>query len=97
METYFQPHGKLSRGAYIKQLIKLAVQGFLVALFFTILAPIPRAVMLTATLVVYTYAAAMATVKRLHDIGRPGSHYFLLLIPFYNLYLQCCLLFKKGV
>ncbi|MFN7916990.1 MAG: DUF805 domain-containing protein [Vicinamibacterales bacterium] len=39
---------------------------------------------------------AFQAVKRLHDIGRPGSHYWLLLIPFYNIYLGCLLLFKRG-
>ena len=36
------------------------------------------------------------TVQRLHDIDRPGIHFFLLLIPFYNIYLGLVLLFKKG-
>lgn len=36
------------------------------------------------------------TIKRLHDIERAGTHYFLLLIPLYNIYLQLLLLFKKG-
>jgi uncharacterized membrane protein YhaH (DUF805 family) len=39
---------------------------------------------------------AIQTVKRLHDLDRPGSHYWLLLIPFYNIYLTLVLLFKKG-
>lgn len=36
------------------------------------------------------------TVQRLHDIDRPGFHYWFLFIPFYNLYLILLLLFKKG-
>src|SRR5438128_188550 len=32
-------------------------------------------------------------VKRLHDLGRPGTHYWLLFVPFYNLYLACLILF----
>jgi|AntAceMinimDraft_16_1070373.scaffolds.fasta_scaffold08091_6 uncharacterized membrane protein YhaH (DUF805 family) len=36
-------------------------------------------------------------VKRLHDIGRPGSHYWLLLVPLYSIYLGLALLFKKGM
>ena len=39
---------------------------------------------------------AFQTVKRLHDLDRPGSHYWLLLIPFYNIYLTLVLHFKKG-
>jgi uncharacterized membrane protein YhaH (DUF805 family) len=42
-------------------------------------------------------AVAFASVKRLHDIGRPGEHYWLLVfIPFYSWYLFFVLLFKKG-
>lgn len=36
------------------------------------------------------------TVRRLHDLDRNGSQYFLLSIPFYNIYLGCVLLFKRG-
>jgi uncharacterized membrane protein YhaH (DUF805 family) len=39
---------------------------------------------------------AFQAVKRLHDLGRPGSHYWLFLIPFYGIYLCFVLLFKKG-
>jgi uncharacterized membrane protein YhaH (DUF805 family) len=39
---------------------------------------------------------ALQVVKRLHDIGRPGSHYWLLFIPLYNIYLGLVLLFQKG-
>jgi uncharacterized membrane protein YhaH (DUF805 family) len=39
---------------------------------------------------------AFQIVKRLHDLGRPGSHYWLLFIPFYNIYLGLVILLKKG-
>jgi len=40
--------------------------------------------------------AAFQAVKRLHDMDRPGTHYWLLLIPIYNIYFGLVLLFKKG-
>lgn len=43
-----------------------------------------------------TIIYAFQTVKRLHDLDRPGSHYWLLLIPFYNIYLTVVLHLKKG-
>ena len=43
-----------------------------------------------------TVIIAFQYVKRLHDLDRPGSHYWLFLIPFYNIYLGLVLLFKKG-
>jgi uncharacterized membrane protein YhaH (DUF805 family) len=39
---------------------------------------------------------AFPVVKRLHDLDRPGTHYWPLLIPFYNIYLMLVLFFKKG-
>src|SRR5262245_55857022 len=40
-----------------------------------------------------TVVIAFQAVKRLHDLGRPGTHYWLLLIPLYNIYLGLVLLF----
>lgn len=42
------------------------------------------------------WAAICITIKRLHDLDRPGWHGLLFLIPLYNLYLSCVLLFVKG-
>ncbi len=41
-------------------------------------------------------AAVAVTVKRLHDLDRPGWHWFLLAIPLYNLYLGFKLIFAPG-
>ena len=40
---------------------------------------------------------AFPAVKRFHDLDRPGTHYWLLLIPFYNIYISLVLLFKMGI
>ena len=41
--------------------------------------------------------AAFQTVKRFHDLGKPGWWYWLLVfIPFFNIYLLIILLFQKG-
>ncbi len=42
------------------------------------------------------WAAIAITVKRLHDLGRPGWHFLLLGVPIYNLYLGLVLLLKRG-
>jgi len=36
------------------------------------------------------------TVKRLHDLDKPGWHYWLQYIPFYNIYLGILLTFRAG-
>lgn len=40
--------------------------------------------------------AAFVIVKRLHDLNRPGAHFWLLLIPLYNIYLGLVMLFTQG-
>jgi uncharacterized membrane protein YhaH (DUF805 family) len=39
---------------------------------------------------------AFLAVRRFHDLGRSGWHFWLLLIPLYNLYLSIVLLFSPG-
>lgn len=56
---------------------------------------------LTNILVVLAYLPSIPIstcilVQRLHDIDRPGTHYWLCLIPIYNIYMAFLLLFKKG-
>ena len=36
------------------------------------------------------------TIQRLHDIDRPGTHWWLLLVPIHNVYLSRILMFQKG-
>ena len=42
------------------------------------------------------WAGVAVTVKRLHDLDRPGWHWWLLLIPLVNIYMGAILLFAKG-
>ena len=42
------------------------------------------------------WAAAAVTVKRLHDLGRPGWHLLLMAVPIYQIYLGFLLLFQQG-
>ena len=42
------------------------------------------------------WAGVCITIKRLHDLNRPGWHWLLLMIPLYNIYLGITLLFRKG-
>lgn len=41
-------------------------------------------------------AEVCVTVRRLHDLGRSGSHFFLSWIPIYNIYLALVLLLQAG-
>jgi len=69
--------------------IAMVVMGVLVGL--------PLVVLPLAGIMLGGISAAIAvTVKRLHDLDRPGWHWFLLAVPLYNIYLGCVLLFKRG-
>ena len=39
---------------------------------------------------------AFLVVKRCHDLGKSGKHYWLMYIPLYNIYFGLVLLFVKG-
>ena len=94
--------GRLNRARYF---LRILVIGLLNALFVAI---IIYAVTAATNSPGFAYlvgnlfglpgiiACAAQIVKRLHDLGRPSSHYWLMLIPFYNIYLGLLLIFKKG-
>ena len=42
------------------------------------------------------WAALAVTVKRLHDLDRPGWHVLLFMIPLYNIYLSIVLFVVEG-
>ena len=41
-------------------------------------------------------AVAFQIIKRLQDLDRPAWHYWLIWVPFYNIYLAIVLFFVKG-
>jgi len=43
-----------------------------------------------------TLVQGFYSVRRLHDLGRPGRDVFLLLVPFYNIYFSLILCFTRG-
>lgn len=41
-------------------------------------------------------AQSVYAVRRLHDLGRSGWHFWLVLLPFYNIYFLLLLSFTRG-
>jgi uncharacterized membrane protein YhaH (DUF805 family) len=41
-------------------------------------------------------AQAFLAVRRLHDLGKPGWHFWLFFVPFYNIYLALVLCLASG-
>ena len=105
MGSYFSFDGRLNRLKYF--LILLIINVIVYAIYFVL-----GMVMGTSAAeaeagtaagmigfivsIVSAVVCSFAVVKRLHDIERPGAHFWLLLIPVYNIILLLILLFKKG-
>jgi len=107
MGSYFSFDGRLNRLKYFLILLIVNVVAYAIYFILGILLGTSGsetgATMATASgmvgFIVGILAAvvcAFAVVKRLHDIERPGAHFWLLLIPIYNIILALILLFKKG-
>lgn len=104
MNGPFSTHGRLNRAKYFWRTVVISVSASMAAfLAGFLLAGIMGENAEAAALIVgailglaVAMMMAFAVVKRLHDLNRPGTHYWYLLIPFYNLYLSLLLLFKRG-
>jgi len=104
MINLFSMEGRLNRAKYFGRVLAISIltniAAFVVGLFLG--ATMGRDAEQVAPTIGFMIGVtgaivnAFQVVKRLHDINRPGAHYWLLLIPFYNIYLGLLLLFKKG-
>jgi uncharacterized membrane protein YhaH (DUF805 family) len=105
MGNLLSMEGRLNRAAYFGRALAISAVTALIAFSVGALmgaAMHQRVALETAPEVGFliwlpgTVLVAFQVVKRLHDLDRPGTHYWLLLVPFYNIYLSLVLLFQKG-
>jgi len=100
MVTFFSMQGRYNRARYFwsQFSILVLVYGAPFGAGFARLLPTGHSatVIWCAMLIVGNALSALQIVKRLHDLDRAGTHYGLLLVPLYDLYLVLILLFKKG-
>lgn len=97
----FSLSGRANRARYIWHIIldDLVVAGMVGVLFFSsfFFLPLPLiAVPAVGIGLAGAWAALALTVKRLHDLGRPGWHLLLLAVPLYNIYLSIVLFVVAG-
>ena len=99
----FSFHGRIPRGTYfahsvLGSFVVVALIGGIgiAAVFLGEFGALFGTVAVFGVLFAYMWSETAVTVKRLHDIGRPGMHWFLLLLPVYNMYLSLVLLFQPG-
>ena len=101
----FSLSGRANRFRYIWHIIldDLVIAGMAATLFLlgtaTPLALLPAPLVVVPAIgigLAGAWAASAVTVKRLHDLDRPGWHVLLLAIPLYNIYLSIVLFFVAG-
>ena len=98
----FSMEGRYNRARYFWTVVALSVVANIAAVLLGFAVGSsggdPAAVQLLSLIISIpiTIVIAFQVVKRLHDLNRPGSHYWLLLIPLYNIYFGLLILFKKG-
>ncbi|MEM7414425.1 MAG: DUF805 domain-containing protein [Gemmatimonadota bacterium] len=94
----FSTEGRANRSWYFWHILLDDIAIFTAMMVFFVLGVVSPLFIVPGigVLIAGTWAGICMTVKRLHDLGRPGWHFLLFMIPLYNLYLGLVLLFKKG-
>lgn len=104
MNKFLSMDGRINRARYLGRALAIMAVTFLTSfisgfsLGIALGADAQQAAAVVGALIglAATVLLAFQAVKRLHDLGRPGAHYWLLLVPFYNLYLAILMLFARG-
>lgn len=102
MRTLFTMEGRLGRQQYVMLTAAVIVSTYFLAFLVGVVAGVAGAGQEAAGglgIIVGFIGGliqAFLTVRRLHDLGRSGWHFWLLAIPLYNLYLYIVLLFTPG-
>ncbi len=102
MTEFFRLSGRVNRLKYFAYTLVITVVCYAAAFWLGLLVGLTGGTDATASFLggVLGLGAnvliAFQVVRRLHDLDRPGWQYWLLLIPFYNIYLGLVLYFVKG-
>ena len=102
MVKLFTMQGRITRKQYVLTSLAVSVVAFIVAFaigFVSGMAGMTEEASGSIGMIVSFAAAfvqAFLVVRRLHDISKPGWHYWLLLVPLYNIYLALVILFTPG-
>jgi len=101
MGNLFSMRGRIGRRQYIivSLVVVLITYAFAFAIGFAsgVSGEIQNASMLGMLVgIAGCIVQAFLAVRRLHDLGKPGWHFWLFFVPFCNLYLGLLLCFAKG-
>lgn len=102
MGSLFSMKGRIGRQQYFLLSIAVAVVTYLIAFLVGFIAGLAGTGQNAAGVMGFVVGfagglvQAFLAVRRLHDLGKPGWHYWLFLVPLYNIYLALILLFAPG-
>jgi len=102
MGNLLSMRGRISRREYITVSLVISVVSYVfVAAIGWISATSDEGFRDATLLGVVVFAASTLvqgfySIRRLHDLGRPGHDVLLLLVPFYNIYFSLILCFTRG-
>jgi uncharacterized membrane protein YhaH (DUF805 family) len=96
MSNFFNFKGRVNRAKYFLYLLATSFIGGISDIVLNNTDNITIIIVLAFFNIVLLVKYICVTIQRFHDIERPGTHFWLLLIPFYNIYIELVLLFKKG-
>ena len=104
MLRWFSARGRVSRRQYLFSVLAIFLLTFgwfyiggLMAFNDDLAVKTTGMMVFVTTLVAGGVVNTFLVIRRLHDLGKPGTHGWLLLVPMYSIYLQLVLLFAKGV
>jgi uncharacterized membrane protein YhaH (DUF805 family) len=102
MSKLFTMDGRITRQQYILWTLGVSAVTFILAFMAGFMIGMTSGTSDAAGVLGFIIGLAGAlvqsflVVRRLHDIGKPGWHYWLFFVPLYNLYLGLILLFTPG-
>jgi uncharacterized membrane protein YhaH (DUF805 family) len=92
----FTTEGRLNRQRYILYALAIGIAANVVSYILTAALDLLGAMIGMFIVFATIIPSIFLAIRRFHDLDRPGSHAWFLLIPFYNIYIAFVLLFQKG-
>lgn len=96
MSTFLNYDGRINRLKYFFYVFMISLISGISGFILEDLNNIPGCMIIMLINIFFVIKYICIMIQRLHDLGRPGTHFWLLLIPVYNIYLALLMLFKKG-
>jgi uncharacterized membrane protein YhaH (DUF805 family) len=104
MLKWFNARGRISRRQYLLSCIAIYLVTFgwfyvggLMTFNEDVAIKTTGMLLFVTTLVAGGVVNGFLIIRRLHDLGKPGTHGWLLFVPMYSIYLHLVLLFARGV